>query len=1176
MSFRLSTPLIQDYKPQAEQYLSSLTGHEVRIESIKASWYWLKPVLKMENVVIVNQDPQQNITIQNLFIGISLLQSLFHWQIVPGILYIDGIDLTITKKAHSWLLSGMHDEITENNSDNTALISKILDRNKIILKHVNLKIIDFAQTITYVNNLNFTLTSSYGHYNVRGDALVKNKISTKVSINGDLSLDLLNLRAYSGNLYFGIQNIDFSLFKKLLPDETYHILQGSGNMFVWFDFNQGLTTAVQANMDLYDLVWSYKAEKIPRFFDKIRANLLWHRTKTGWRLKSDHLFLSFAQRPWPENSFVFSYNATRDTYSLFVKELLIDNLLDINLGSVNKWSKKLKYLSDSTAAMDPTVETRDLGFEVNRQHTIDLLKKLHLHGELHDTKINLVNKEITLFLTRFQNLSFKKYKKLPSMQNLSGVLSWKPYSGQLELDSLGAVIIDKRFPTTKFKTINGAISWLKDDNNAWKLNFENIVVHHDNFTFNSNFKLTLDNALQAQNIAMKADFSLNNGEDMLPYLLDSQIDPRVNSWLQNNIKYLDKASGYILINGNLADFPFDKSAGEFNIGANIHGLNLTIARDWPLNTDMEAVIKVKKRNFTTKINSVNLQDIPIKDATLVINDIGHGHEILTLSANINDDAAKILQYISVSPLRKNLATWYYPNIDDKVDLALKVELPLYPQDEEARVNGHLAFNHNKILFMTHHQPLEFSDVLGGFDFDEHAVIAGSLDANFAGGKVSIHAKHFTDIPQRTIINTSAALSINALNASLQSPILNFMHGNVVVNSVLTLFKVPDSNFTDNVHLVSDLEGVTLDLPEGFAKKSSTISPISIDGTLNNSKWSWQINYKDAKLAITSNNDTLTSIKLKTAHNAADINYHMHTHKVSGNIDNYKILSENLLVNKKPTKLNLQDLPNFDLTINKLFLDNLDLGSLHFITQIQDDKTKFNIQDALLSSKDYSLDIKGESKQINNKDFSHITVNLQSRNLSKALKSLQIDSPINAKKLDITMDAIFSDSINNFSVGALTGDVKIILKNGNIQLDQSSENKLALGKLLGILSLQTIPRRLQLDFSDLHGGYTFDICEGAFTLKHGVLSTHESYLDGPTANVQMRGDLDIIKHMYNLELKITPYIAASLPLVATLAGGPAIGAITWVASKILNKGLEKISQYSYKISGPWDNPQVKHF
>ncbi len=151
-----------------------------------------------------------------------------------------------------------------------------------------------------------------------------------------------------------------------------------------------------------------------------------------------------------------------------------------------------------------------------------------------------------------------------------------------------------------------------------------------------------------------------------------------------------------------------------------------------------------------------------------------------------------------------------------------------------------------------------------------------------------------------------------------------------------------------------------------------------------------------------------------------------------------------------------------------------------------------------------------------------------------------------------------------------------LKNGRItHLSQETEEKLGLGKLLSILSLQTIPRRLKLDFSDLsNDGYSFDIFKGNFNVNKGIMSTNNSYIDGPVAYASMKGDLDLVRRLYDLDLNISPHITASLPVVATIAGGPIAGLAAWIANKIINQSMQKIAGYSYKISGPWDQPVVQ--
>ncbi|MCH9717535.1 MAG: AsmA-like C-terminal region-containing protein, partial [Gammaproteobacteria bacterium] len=99
-------------------------------------------------------------------------------------------------------------------------------------------------------------------------------------------------------------------------------------------------------------------------------------------------------------------------------------------------------------------------------------------------------------------------------------------------------------------------------------------------------------------------------------------------------------------------------------------------------------------------------------------------------------------------------------------------------------------------------------------------------------------------------------------------------------------------------------------------------------------------------------------------------------------------------------------------------------------------------------------------------------------------------------------------------------------------------------------------------------------DGHFVLAHGIMQTEDSAIDGPVARATIKGSLNLDKQLYDLSLHVSPYITASLPVVATIAGGPVAGLATWVASKIINQGMEKIKGYTYDVSGPWDEPVVQ--
>ena len=67
---------------------------------------------------------------------------------------------------------------------------------------------------------------------------------------------------------------------------------------------------------------------------------------------------------------------------------------------------------------------------------------------------------------------------------------------------------------------------------------------------------------------------------------------------------------------------------------------------------------------------------------------------------------------------------------------------------------------------------------------------------------------------------------------------------------------------------------------------------------------------------------------------------------------------------------------------------------------------------------------------------------------------------------------------------------------------------------------------------------------------------------------------MIEEDYDLRLIVTPHLTSSLPLIATVAGGPIAGAVTWVVNKALGPGVNKMTRYEYLIKGSWQEPTIE--
>lgn len=132
----------------------------------------------------------------------------------------------------------------------------------------------------------------------------------------------------------------------------------------------------------------------------------------------------------------------------------------------------------------------------------------------------------------------------------------------------------------------------------------------------------------------------------------------------------------------------------------------------------------------------------------------------------------------------------------------------------------------------------------------------------------------------------------------------------------------------------------------------------------------------------------------------------------------------------------------------------------------------------------------------------------------------------------------------------------------------------LAKLLGVLSLQSLPRRLALDFRDVFSqGFAFDFVRGDITIQSGVAATNNLQMKGVNAAVLMEGKADLARETQDLRVVVVPEINAGTASLVAAAINPAIGLGTFLAQVFLREPLARAATQQFQIDGTWTDPRV---
>lgn len=131
------------------------------------------------------------------------------------------------------------------------------------------------------------------------------------------------------------------------------------------------------------------------------------------------------------------------------------------------------------------------------------------------------------------------------------------------------------------------------------------------------------------------------------------------------------------------------------------------------------------------------------------------------------------------------------------------------------------------------------------------------------------------------------------------------------------------------------------------------------------------------------------------------------------------------------------------------------------------------------------------------------------------------------------------------------------------------------RLLGVLSLQTLARRMTLDFRDVFAdGFAFDSIAGDVRIDSGVASTDKLAMTGPQATVLMAGSADLARETQDLRVVVVPEINAEAASLAVAAINPAIGLGTFLAQVLLRQPLIEAGTREFRVTGTWADPVVE--
>ncbi|OBU65059.1 TIGR02099 family protein [Stenotrophomonas maltophilia] len=262
------------------------------------------------------------------------------------------------------------------------------------------------------------------------------------------------------------------------------------------------------------------------------------------------------------------------------------------------------------------------------------------------------------------------------------------------------------------------------------------------------------------------------------------------------------------------------------------------------------------------------------------------------------------------------------------------------------------------------------------------------------------------------------------------------------------------------------------------------------------------------------------------------------------------------------------LPPFALDIADLKFGKVVLGQA--VLRTRPLANGLNVDELRFRAPDQEIDISGRWLGHTGGARTELTAQVRSEDLGGLMQNFDYGGQLRGGSGQAQLQASWSGGPSDFQLGNLQGRLDLNARNG-----QLLELEPGAGRVLGLLSVTQLPRRLMFDFRDFFSkGFAFNQIDGSMQFGQGMARTDKVLIEGPAANITIRGQADLRNQQFDQTIDVNPRAGNLLTVVGAVAGGPVGAALGAATNAVLSKPLGEIGARTYKVTGPWKEPKVE--
>lgn len=270
------------------------------------------------------------------------------------------------------------------------------------------------------------------------------------------------------------------------------------------------------------------------------------------------------------------------------------------------------------------------------------------------------------------------------------------------------------------------------------------------------------------------------------------------------------------------------------------------------------------------------------------------------------------------------------------------------------------------------------------------------------------------------------------------------------------------------------------------------------------------------------------------------------------------------------EFDMRSIPAMNVQIDALYQGQEHLGSGAFKTRPKTHGMRF--EQLELSLKGLKVAGQLDWQKANGQVHTQYTGRISAANASDILLAWGYAPNITSDEFRVDAAVRWPGSPAGLSLSKISGTADISFRKGQLLSVDGGAQAL---RVFGLLNFDSIGRRLRLDFSDLiDKGLAYDRIKGELLIDDGVYRTNQALnLHGPSSDLELKGQIDLVKEQVNATLQVALPLTNNLPLAAIAVGAPAIGGALFIVDRLIGDRVARFASVKYYISGSWHNPTI---